>query len=190
MTYDPIKPQALDLLSQSQADIQTNFNQANVIMGINHVNFNNPTAVNRGKHTFVTMIEGGDPALVVNEICHYCKDLGGVSTWYMRKEGGAGTIIQMSGPDPVSASPGQTFLPGGIILKWGFFAMGAGVTTVDVIYPIAFPVSYFVVTLTRTNATTADEAGVLLGAGTTRFQFRAVRTGTTNITYFYIALGN
>lgn len=60
MTFNPTKPQANDLLSVSQSDLQTNFNQSNTIMGVNHINFDNsiyPGAVpgDRGKHVQVVM---------------------------------------------------------------------------------------------------------------------------------------
>lgn len=60
MTYSPTIPQALDLLSQSQPAIQANFQQANAIFGINHVNYDNSLpagaiATDRGKHVQIVM---------------------------------------------------------------------------------------------------------------------------------------
>lgn len=55
MSFDSTKPQATDLLSQSQADLQTNFSQSNTIFGVDHVNFDNSlpagaAIADRGKH--------------------------------------------------------------------------------------------------------------------------------------------
>ena len=145
MTFDPAIPGANDLLSDSQSDIQTNFSESNNVMGINHVNFDNSLpalaiAADRGKHHVTTLIErvvgwGFDPVTAANEVALYCKDLAGISTLYMRKESN-GTVIQLSGVDPTG---NQTFLPGGLILKWGLEpnVLTTGATLVT--FPVAFP---------------------------------------------------
>lgn len=54
MAYLANKPQATDLLSQSQIDIQGNFSTANTNYGINHYPFDDGT-VNVGKHKHVSL---------------------------------------------------------------------------------------------------------------------------------------
>jgi len=69
MTFNPNIPMPNDELSDSQGDIQTNFNQSNIIFGIDHYTFDNGTA-NKGKHTWVTtpLTPGGThPVTAVNE---------------------------------------------------------------------------------------------------------------------------
>lgn len=147
MAYSLNVPDISKPINQNGTPIVTNFNVINTIFAKNHVTFDNATVANRGKHTYVTMIEGADPITAVNEIAIYCKDLGGISTQYLRKENN-GTIIQMSGADPVTGgndSSGQTFLPGGIILKWASAIIsGAGT---PVLFAPAFPNNCFIVIL-------------------------------------------
>jgi hypothetical protein len=59
MTYSPTIPTALDALSQSQGDIQTNFAQINTIFQLNHVEFNNAVVGDRGKHKQVNLSAPG-----------------------------------------------------------------------------------------------------------------------------------
>lgn len=91
MTFSPTIPQAANLLSQSQLDIQTNFSQANTIMGANHVSFDGllpiaavlgyaPAApADDGKHTIIhtKMINAATaaPATAANEGAFYAKEL-------------------------------------------------------------------------------------------------------------------
>jgi hypothetical protein len=90
MTFSPTIPQATDLLSQSQVDIQTNFSQSNTIIGANHVNFNNSlpviatlgyltAAADEGKHTIIhtKMINAATaaPVTAANEGAYYAKEL-------------------------------------------------------------------------------------------------------------------
>jgi hypothetical protein len=188
MTYSPTIPGPNDLLSQSQADIQTNFNQANLIMGINHVNFDNSLPAgslpaDRGKHTFVTLIEqAANPATALNEIAIYCRDLGGISTQYLRKENN-GTVIQISGPDPVAAVAGQTFLPGGIIMKWGTAVVNVAGTAIA--FPVAFPAACFSITVTSvSNTSRGHSVNNVNAAGFTAY---AENNGTT---MYWTAIGN
>ncbi len=119
MTFNPNIPQSADIPSQSQGQILTNFQELNTVFDVDHVPFDDATAVNRGKHDQSTYIElGADPATLSDEVAFYSKDSGGNSRLFMRQES-SGTVIQMSGDDPVNAaSSGSTFLPGGLIYAW------------------------------------------------------------------------
>lgn len=119
MSFNPNIPQSSDIPSQSQGQILTNFQQLNTVFDVDHVPFNDATAVNRGKHDQSTYIElSVDPATLADEVSFYSKDSGGNSRLFMRQES-SGTVIQMSGEDPVNAaSSGSTFLAGGLIYAW------------------------------------------------------------------------
>lgn len=121
MSYNANIPQATDLISQSQGQLLTNFSQANTAFGIDHTAFD--VAANQGKHKKSTYVEqAADPVTIANELAVYSKDVAGVTTEFLRKEG-AGTVIATSGQDPIRAAVGSTFLPGdatrAIIFKWG-----------------------------------------------------------------------
>lgn len=158
MTYSPTIPGPTDLLSQSQADILTNFDQANLIMGVNHVNFDNSlpagaVPANRGKHNFVTLLKkAADPATTNDEIAIYSKDVGaGVIREFLRQQNN-GAVIQTSGPNPVIAVPGQTYLPGGIIIKWGRDIIAATPVVTQINFAAAFPNNCYAVFLTPLSA--------------------------------------
>lgn len=72
MTYDPNIPQAASRISDTQFPIFTNFNQANTIVGIDHFEFNNGNAGDRGMHKQSTYpalpIAGGFPVAVPTPI--------------------------------------------------------------------------------------------------------------------------
>lgn len=192
MVYTPSTPTASQFISISQPLIQENFSQANTIFGANHVEFDSTDVANQGKHTFVSMIEqSSDPTTAVNEIALYTKDLGGINTLYMRKESD-GTVIQLSGADPLAAASGYTFLPGGIILQWGTgHAEGTGHVNT---FPIAFPNNCFSVTLTGDS--TGDGRSILRVWSKSQANFTAVTrrgdSGTQDgaADLYFIAIGN
>lgn len=127
MSYNPAIPQPNDLISASQAQIQTNFSQADTIFDIDHFTFDNATTANRGKHRKSTYVEVTDPTTAANELALYSKDLAGATTLYLRQESN-GNVVQMtagnqnakSGANTAkSSNNGETFLPGGFLMKFG-----------------------------------------------------------------------
>lgn len=164
----------------------TNFQQLNTIFDIDHVPFNDATAANRGKHDQSTYIElAVDATTAINEVAVYSKDDGAGNTrLYLRQES-AGTVIQMSDRDPVVAASGETFLPGGLLIKWGQIA--AATNAVAQAFPTAFPNNCFSVTVTENIATALSNIGVN-GFTAANFTFRTSAAGAVPITY--LAIGN
>lgn len=182
MVYNPSTPQATDLPYDSQAEILENFTQLNTIFDVDHVTFN--AVENNGKHNQTTFIDSAaDPGPGADEIALYSKDLGGVSTLYMQKESG-GTVIQMSSEDPVLGIPGQTFIPGGVILKWGTNAIisGAGGTTIN--FASAFPNNCWIVLLTALDPN--HQEVTVISRNINQFVARAGNP----ITVQWLAIGN
>ena len=198
MVYDPNIPQANDLISESQPEILENFSQANVLFGTDHVEFNNATVANRGKHNKSTYLEqSGNPVTALNEAAVYTKDVLGITELFIRRENN-GTVIQLTeeSGDPVVNNNGQTFLPGGMILKWG---RSQTVTNgVEFPFPIAFPNSCFTVIITpcpaNTNPATVDDfAYIISPPSTTGFTCNTVRrtglSAVASVRLNYIAIG-
>lgn len=186
MSFNPGIPQSSDIPAQSQAQLLTNFQQTNSVFGINHVEFNNATVANRGKHKYVSMIEqGSDPATAANEVALYSKDVSAVSQLFLRREA-SGAVIQMSGQNPTVAQSGSTFLPGGVVMKWGFTGV---INDNDVVtFASAFPTNCWNVQLTiiDPNATARILNVKTASLNTTSF---AVKTNGA-ISCFYMAIGN
>lgn len=171
MTYNPNIPQPTDIPSQSQSQILDNFTVANTVFGINHVPFD--ATLNNGKHNFATLLnQSGNPATAAGEIALYAKAVGGISTWFLRKETN-GTVIQLSNTDPIIANPGSTFLPGGMLLQFGTTVVLFGGSQA-ILFPIAFSAPPFSVTF-------GDEQ-----VGLTSSTIVYIQTGTVNATGFTI----
>jgi len=187
MTYNPNIPQAADIPSQSQGEMLTNFQQLNTVFDVDHVPFNDGTAANRGKHDKSTYIElGADPATAANEISLYSKDTGGNTRLFMRQES-SGTVIQLSGANPTVATSGSTFLPGGLILKWGVRATPSDGSTVT-FSGGAFPNNVFAVTLAERRNGTSVTSTYFTSLTTSGF---TIRTSTgSNDAVHYMAIGN
>lgn len=185
MTFNPSIPASTDLISQSQSQIQTNFSQSNTAFGIDHTAFD--VVSNQGKHKKSTYVEqGADPATAANELAIYSKDLGAVSTLYLRKESN-GTVIQMSARDPVIAASGCSFLPGGILIQWGTYSLAAGTLTTPVAFAVTFPTAVYSLTITGdiTNNKSMPSYSTLTTSG-----FNGNKTDTGFATnYTYIAIG-
>lgn len=130
MTYNANIPQATDLISQSQSQIQTNFSQANTAFGIDHTSFD--TVADQGKHKKSTYYEQlANPTTLINEVALYSKDSpapsAGQTSLFLRQESN-GNVIQMtagnqnakSGANTAkSTNNGETFMPGAFLMKFG-----------------------------------------------------------------------
>ena len=120
MTFTSNIPQSGESLGSTRARINTNFQEVYNVQNVNHVNFND---IGEGKHKFLQMPEQSPdgPATLVNEGALYTKNDSTRTTLYWRQENTAanGAEIKMTGPNPVNAATGFTFLPGGFKLLWG-----------------------------------------------------------------------
>lgn len=110
MTYNPLLPLSTTGFAQSQIDITTNFNQANLIFGVNHINYDNSLpagaiAADRGKHAPIVVKRIEDPPAVpytipvtgANEAGLYARVVtGGTRTEAYYRYPGAGPETQLS----------------------------------------------------------------------------------------------
>lgn len=148
MTFNPNIPQANDIISSSQPQILTNFSQLNTLFGIDHVEYNNATAANRGKHTKITYVQqGADPATLVSELALYTKNVGGVPKLFIREQTN-GTVYQLNGPVPSRATTGYSWLPGGtpngaILIQWGQH-ITLNATTQTITFPTNFSAAAYI----------------------------------------------
>lgn len=138
--YNNNIPQPNDQLSVSQGDLLTNFQAIANFLNENHVDFAQADA---GKHKWVTFprqpavpaIFGTDTALF-NMVPAAPAPLTGISETFVHKFVAAGTlaidipftasVLSYSNPLPAQESYGWTYLPSGIILKWGTVNVVAG----------------------------------------------------------------
>ena len=99
----------------------------------------------------------------------------------------SGTAAQ-SANQYVASGSGSTFLLGGIILKWGTFTMGSGVTSLSVSFAAAFPNNKFSVCVSATSGNGNDVISAQVDSN--KSAFVAARAITTALPYYYIAIGN
>ena len=115
MAYDSTVPASGSSLGSTRAPILENFVQIESAFNVDHVDFND---LGQGKHAKVTMPEGAAPTTAADEAALYTKDTNGRPTLFYRQESD-GTEIQLTKSDPIASDPGETFLPGGMGIKWG-----------------------------------------------------------------------
>jgi len=129
-------PLATDRISDSQATIRTNFNSIETAWNINHVAINN--AGDPGKHAKVDFInEATHPVVAAGQMLLYnfVDPITTVNELYVKKEGAlatAGIPITSS----LKATSGWTYLPSGILMKWG-----SAVTPAAGHFTFTFPVA-------------------------------------------------
>lgn len=127
MPWDPAKPGDSDLVfgaNQSAKNIRDNFDAIDTAWDINHVGIDD---TNGGKHTKVHIREGSQPSTTTNEIVLWCQNpalTGQGAELYIRRESNGDNIpatasSQDAGSDSSNGDFGWTFLPSGILLKWG-----------------------------------------------------------------------
>lgn len=142
MTYTANVPNPSQSLGITQPLINSNFQRIAAVFAINHVDFN---SVGEGKHKFVQMPEqSAAPATLVNEGALYTKDVSGSNQLFYRKESN-GTQVQFTSFDPTLSDNGTSYIPGGLIFKWG--KIDNPPKTGSVIFPVAFPNDCFQVQL-------------------------------------------
>jgi hypothetical protein len=207
MPYDPNSPAAAQLLSVSQPIIQGNFAILQNIFDINHVDYNSGT--NAGKHIYVELpIAAGNPippiAFPAAEIVVYAATNATttVNELYVNKTNQA-TVVQV----PMTASilstssnpglnvSGWTYLPSGILLKWG---SGSANGNTPILFPVAANIPVFTnvmsMQLCTAYANTAD-ANLFARLGNfsnTGFNaYGSQRTSVTNaaVGFQYLAIG-
>ena len=138
MAYQPTIPLATDQLSQSQGDIQGNFIALSSWVQTDHVNFNTPNA---GQHNFVTMPQQSvDPAITgtATDLRTYNKaynagvDPSNRNEIYLQRMDGSPSIpITASKSSTGLGSVGYSYLPSGVIVKWGAGTCVAGTVVIN-----------------------------------------------------------
>lgn len=200
MAYLPNIPAANDVISQSQADIQGNFQAINTFVNVNHVDF---ASADAGKHKFIQFPgQGSNPATAAGEVAVYCRTstVTAVPELFYRRASN-GTVIEASAsilsttPAPANNSAGWTWLPSGLLLKWG---NGTANGSATVAFPVAanIPVFTQVVSVQITNyaagAVDTDTFTRLVSfnnLGVTVYGSARSTTGAVATTFQYLAIG-
>ncbi len=115
MTYNPTVPGPAQRISDTQSPIQTNFDQLNVIFGLDHFEFD-ATSEN-GKHKSVTLPDqdGSPPATAVDEMAIYARTSDSETFPFMRRDTSTTDIPLL----PIKAF-GECSVPGAVLTANSF----------------------------------------------------------------------
>lgn len=204
MAYNANIPQAADLLSQSQGDLQSNFQAIATLVAVNHVQFND---ADQGKHKYVefpAQLASPPIAFAAGEVALY-SFLNATTTkneLYVNKTNQA-TVVQV----PITASilstnsnpglnvSGWTYLPSGILLKWG---SGSANGNTAIVFPVAATIPVFTnvmsIILCTAYGNTSDGNVVARLGNFTNLGFNAYGSQRTTVTnaaagFQYLAIG-
>lgn len=184
MAYTRDKPAASDILSTSQNDIKNNFNTADTSFGINHYAFIETDSALAGKHKYCTLHEQSAPTTLANELSLYSKETSSISTLYLKHESD-GTEVQLSvaATNVSAAAAGSSYLPGGVIIKWGNGVASTGGTALT--FGTAFPNNCWSVSATCNSSSIVEAINI---HSITKTGFTA--KDSNGYGYSYIAIGN
>lgn len=186
MSYQQNIPHANDQFSQSQMDIQGNFQALNpIFLGINNYLY--------------LPIQGSGPATSASQVALYAKTgIEGTPELFFRNAS-SGAEIEATGT--LAASNGWSFLPSGMLIKWG-----TATVTRNSLNTVSFPVAGTIpvfqnlwnvqVTQTFAAGPTLSNLNCFLSAGNYligSFQVypnAAVAPTSGTITIAYVAIGN
>lgn len=208
MAYISNIPQSTDLFSASQPQILGNFGAIKTLIDINHVDF--ADATNQGKHNFVSFFPQSSTPTLNNttDVIAYgmISSLTSQNEIFISKVNQATvTLIQSTASilsttsAPAIFSSGWTYMPSGILLKWGANISANGVTVIT--FPTGSNIPAFtapngcqtVIAQIATGGTSdVDEAVRLTAVTNTGFTvYGSARTtaGAKAITFTYLAIG-
>ena len=210
MPYNGNIPQATDLLSSSQPLIQGNFTAIQTLIDVDHVDF---ASGNQGKHFRVSLpVQSPAPSFSAGDVGLYSFQNSRTSQneLYINKINQA-TVTQIPATASIlstSSSPGPnssgwTYLPSGILIKWGSATIDSTITPVQTVtFPAGATIPVFsqifsMQLTTSTSGTVDNNKYVILQSfalGGTTFAAIAVARSSLATTYVqatfeYLAIG-
>jgi len=190
MTYQQNIPAAVDKISQSQVDIQQNFQQLDSRFANDHVAFS--VNVNPGLHKQVSIpVVRLDPVLVAPAGMFYTKAVAGVTEAFFSN---GTTVSQLTGLPTDVTGDGSVAFVNGVIMKWGVLSTSGAPApaTRNVTFQVPFPINCYNVQLTGvlnnldvTEKTAAVRSGTLTAAG---FSMQLSSNSIGQV--FWFAIGN
>lgn len=131
-SYTQNVPIVNQTLGGSQSIINANFTLIGSNFSQNHVGFG---LTNAGDHTYVDLVsQSSDSNPATGIVSHYSKSVSGATEWFFQRENSGG-VIQMSAGTAFTSGAflsaiGQTFIAGGIQLKWISFTAPGNTSTI------------------------------------------------------------
>lgn len=194
MVYNRNIPGPNDILSNSQSQLQANFQQIDsgttgtgTGFSRNHVTLTDGT--NGGLHNRVDFYQPvADPTVTGFAGSVYVKNVAGIPQLFYAN---SSLVTQLTGITGAAGS-GTVTIPGGIVLKWGTVSVAAGFTN-TITFPVPFPGNCFSVVVSPNTTSVAPSTSTLTvqASNFTVNNFLLTKSSTSKIlSICYVALGN
>jgi hypothetical protein len=167
--YTDSVPNSTDTISGTQPTILDNFTSLDQQFAVNHVALT--SASNNGKHNFCSFpVQAADPATTTTECAFYSKALPSTKPALFMRQNNSGSVFQMSGKTPTyTAGPpvqGSTFLPGGLLLQYGWIQVASGATK-TITFPYTFSAVPYSVTIAQERSSGNFPSAIIIGGSVT-----------------------
>jgi len=205
MTFTLGIPKGSQSLNQTFQSIQDNFTNYKTVVGINHFA---PNTANQGKHTFVEMPNfSGTPTTFAGEGSIFSRTRNGYSqVWYTPDAGAVryqltrcddANFSTFAAYTPYGAPPagftqsgGWTFLPGGLLMQYGFYGKsGATGSSGSIEFPVNF--SFFPYSIQLSLYRGSGDQSLTIDSGfnptPSKFKFLTSSSGSDGI--YWSAIG-
>lgn len=193
MSFTPNIPVSGQSLGQTRQAILDNFAILRSSLAVDHVDVN---ASGNGKHKYVHFTDQSSsiPSTAANELVLFNKLVSGAARIFLRQPNN-GTQIQMTGRDPTVSINGETFLPGGLLMKWGRVTglSGSWPTSDQTLsYSSAFPTATLAVFTSFIGPTSSSSGDITINAiNAANFHWQFSGSSSTSFGGFYwLALGD
>lgn len=192
-TYTNNVPNPPNSPSVDVVNMQINTNSTSGIIAVDHVGFGVANGGTHNQSTYNTLTSG-NPTTSGTQGAVYTNTIGSdIELMYVRQNSSpTPDVVQLTGPgSPNATFNGSTFLPGGILLQWGFNNALVSTTTL-ITFPIPFPNNIFVVFAQPYANSALSFVGQSYGTnGGTTSDFQYYVTSITNLSKMtWWAIGN
>lgn len=185
-------------LGQTKAVIRDNLDGTFLTVGVDHINNNGQPGMNpSGYHNVSHMVpQASDPSAVTGYGQLYSKTISSDQALFW--ETGNGIVQQLTANiDPTVMRNGYTFLPGGLILQWGYVVNATKNSVTAQLFNIPFPNNTFNLqgTSGKGNGATVTltfdgNPPTLTPAPLVQFDYFVTASGPASINFFWMAIGN
>lgn len=178
-------PQANQTLGTTQPLIRTNFSNIDAAFQVDHIGYTLP---GQGKHAKVTFpVQGSAPVITIPDVALVSLLNAYTTHNELNFINDAGGIVAFTASD--KNINGWTYLPSGILLKWGLADAPANGT-----FPVTFPVggtippfaAIYSLQISPSNTAVAQIGPKIVTFGTLNFQVFNPGSNGINVTYFAI----
>lgn len=208
MSFTPNLPATGQSLGFTKTPIKDNFAVIRSTIATNHYDVNDPLA---GKHKFsVYPSQGTDPVTTTTEAAIYTKTLGQVNAVFRSQDsaGAGGKVYQLTRaidgsfasfgtnnaygtpPATFTQTGGWTFLPGGLLLQYGFYGKAGSLGSSGTIqFPIPFTNPPFSTVASLKRSSSGNQAySISSTPTTTQFQFLSESSGSDGIYWYAVGV--